>query len=173
MRVGRLARRRIDARHAGVGIDERLRPVGERDRLRFEAVGRVFEAAGGEQGVLGDEPRGVELPNGAGLEPHEALVLVAGHRRRRRDQLGVEDRADLPADVVEHAVGVDDAIALAEDDVAFHVDFERRVVLLRDLADVAARQRRAGPDDDPIGLDVDRAERPERRRQAFDAQALR
>ncbi len=77
----------------------------------------------------------------------------------------------MPADVVEHAVGVDDAVALAEDDVAFHVDLERRVVLLRDFADVAAGER-AGPDHGSVGLDVDRAQRTERRGQAIGVESF-
>ena len=68
--------------------------------------------------------------------------------------------ADLPADVVEHAVGVDGAVALAEDDVAFHVDFERHVAGLRRAAEAAAGVE--APDHDAIGFDIDVAERAER-----------
>ena len=50
------------------------------------------------------------------------------------EQLGVEDDADLAADVVEHAVGEHGAIALPENDVAFHVDFERHFAGLRQAA---------------------------------------
>ena len=80
----------------------------------------------------------IELADGGGAEPHEARVLVVVDLRHGREQLGVEDDADLAADVVEHAVGVDGAVALAEDDVAFHVDFERHVAGLRHAAWAAA-----------------------------------
>ena len=68
----------------------------------------------------------IELANRGGAEAHEARVLVVAGLRNGGEQLGVEDRADLAADIVEHAVGVNGAVALAEDDVAFHVDFERQ-----------------------------------------------
>ena len=117
----------IDRRRAGERIDERLLQVFERDVVGREGVAGFFEAAGGDQAVLGDEVRAVELPNGRGPEPHEAR----GTGSCRPGGTGVSSSAlridaDLAADVVEHAVGVDGAIALAEDDVAFHVDFERR-----------------------------------------------
>ena len=112
----------------------------------------------------------VELPHRGGPQPHEAFVLVAVDLRHRREQLGVEDDADLAADVVEHAVGVHGAVALAEDDVAFHVDFERQIALLRGAG--WDRCPADAPDDDAVGFDVDVAERAERFRQAFDAEAL-
>ena len=166
---GGFARRRIDADHARVGIDQRLLLIGERDRLRFEAVGGIFQAAGGEQCVAGDEPRGVELPHGCCLEPHEPLVLKAAYRRRRREQLGVENRADLPAGVVKHPVRIHDAIALAKDDVPLHVDFQRLVGTLRDLLRTDFGHP---PANDPVRFDVDRAEWPQRRRQALDGQSF-
>ena len=90
--------------------------------------------------------------------------------RHRREQLGVEDDADLAADVVEHAVGVHRAIALAEDDVAFHVDFERHFAGLshagRAAADIDA------PDHDAVGFDIDIAERAKRGGQAVDRETL-
>ena len=112
----------------------------------------------------------VELAEGGGAEADEARVLVVAGLRDGGEQLGVEDRADLAADVVEHAVGVHRAIALAEDDVAFHVDFERVAGLLR-----GAAQSGVGvdaPDDDAVGFDVDVAERAERLREAVAAEAL-
>ena len=98
-------------------------------------------------------------------------VLVVVDLRHRREQLGVEDDADLAADVVEHAVGVHGAVALAEDDVAFHVDFQRHVALLRELRR-AARVDADAPDDGAVGFDIDVAERAERFGQAFDGQPL-
>ena len=47
---------------------------------------------------------------------------------------GVEHGAHLVPHVVVHAVGVDHALALAEDDVAFHVDFQRGLLVLGRLA---------------------------------------
>ena len=57
------------------------------------------------------------------------LAFVA---RRGREHVGREHRAHLVPHVVIHAVGIDDAVALAEDDVAFHVDFQRLVLVLRE-----------------------------------------
>ena len=45
----------------------------------------------------------------------------------RREHFGVEDRADALRDVVVHRLRIDDAVAFAEDDVAFEVQFERDV----------------------------------------------
>ena len=78
-------------------------------------------------------------------------------------QFAVDRQADLAADIVEHAVGVDRAIALAEDDVAFHVDFERRVGRLRRAGEATAGVE--PPNDDAVGFDVNVAERAERRRE--------
>ena len=57
VRDDRLAGRRIDGRRAGERIDERLLQVFERDSSAVEGVAGFFEAAGGDQAVLGDEPR--------------------------------------------------------------------------------------------------------------------
>src|SRR5262245_1016440 len=108
--------------------------------------------------------------DGGRAEADEAWVLVVAGLRNRREYFGVEDRADLAADVVEHAIGVDSSIALAEDDVAFHVDFER---FARGLSGaVEAATGIGAPDDNAIGLDVDVAERSEGLREAFAAEAL-
>ena len=110
------------------------------------------------------------MAEGGGAETHEARVLVVAGLRDGREQLGVEDRADLSFDIVEHAVGVDGAIALAEDDVAFHVDFERVVALLRGAVESGVGVD--APDDDAVGFDVDVAERAEGLREAVAAETL-
>ena len=134
-----------------------------------ERVGWFFDSAGGDIAVLGNESRAVELPHRSGTQPHQSFVMLSVDCRHRREQLGIDDRADLAAGVVEHAVGVHRAIALAEHNVAFHVDFQRQVALLRGAGGVDARQ---APDHDAVGFDVDVAQRPERFRQPFDAEAL-
>jgi hypothetical protein len=73
----------------------------------------------------------VQLPHGRRAQTHEAFVLLVVEIRDGREQLSVKDHTDLPANVVEHAIGVHRAVALAEDDVAFHVDFQRQIALLR------------------------------------------
>ncbi len=97
-------------------------------------VAGLFDAARGEHPLLSKEMRLIELVNHGGAETDQARVLIVALLRYGREQLGIDHGADLAFDVVEHAVGIDGAIALAEDDVAFHVDFQRLVVLLRGAA---------------------------------------
>ena len=149
--------------------------VFERDLVGAEGIARFFEPAGGDDGVAGGEVGLVELANRPGPQPHEALVFEVFALGQRREQFGVEDHPHLAADVVEHPVGVDDAVALAELDVAFHVDFERRVLLLRRLA-AEAEIAPGGPNHRAIGGEVDRADGTKRGgdgtgRQPFDQDA--
>jgi hypothetical protein len=114
----------------------------------------------------------IELAYRGGPQSYKAGVLVAIDLRHWREQLAVEDDADLPAHVVEHAVGVDGAVALAEDDVAFHVNLERQVARLGEVGGIRAQAGR--PDDGAVGFDVDVAKRAEDGRDfhAFHAEAL-
>ena len=70
-----------------------------------------------------------------------------------------EHRADAVGHVVVHPVGIDDPLALAEDDVALHVELQRHALVLRRSGRSRSGSVRAGgPDHQPIGRDVDRAD---------------
>ena len=78
--------------------------------------------------------------------------------RHRREHVGVEHRAHVVGHVVVHPVGVDDPLALAEDDVALHVELQRRALVLRRSARQVGLLQAGGPDHQPIGRDVERAD---------------
>src|SRR4029078_2087143 len=105
-----------DGWRTGDRVDGRCFEIFERDLLRLEGIARLFDAAGGEHALLGREVILIELMESGRAEAYQALVLIVAGLRNGGEQLGVKDGADLAADVVEHAVGVDGAIALAEDD---------------------------------------------------------
>ena len=73
-----------------------------------------------------------------GMQPHQPLV--AGHGR---EHVGVQDRAHVIGHVVVHPVGMNRAIALAEDDVPFHVELQRRALVLQRRAIQVGRFRAA------------------------------
>ena len=100
----------------------------------------------GEIGVLR------RLPDHRRPQPQEPLV-----GRHGGEQLGVEDYADVGVHVVIHPLGVDDAVALAEDDIAFHVDFQGRLAGLIGLAGLAGLGHADRPEHQPVGGKVDRA----------------
>src|SRR4029079_13790073 len=69
----------------------------------------------------------------------------------------VKNDAGMTTDIVVHPVGIDDSIALAEDDVPLHVEFEGLIFVLQPLrAKSLALVLR--PQNESIGLDVDGAE---------------
>ncbi len=127
--------------------------VSSRVALNLDAVAGPAHPAGGEERVLGKEPVGAELLEDFGPQPEHALVV-----RHRREQLGLEDDARPPGDVVVHAVGVDHGLALAEDDVAFHVDLEGTLPAWNDSPRWSRLEDVFRPDHQPIGRDVDRVD---------------
>ena len=148
----RLAGGRIEHRLAGQRIDHRLLEVLEVDVAGLEAVAWLAHPAGGEEGVLGEVVVRGGLLEHVGVQPQQPLV--APHRR---EHVGVEHRADVVRHVVVHPVGVDRPLALAEDDVPFEVEFQRRPLVLEGRPAHVQPLQAAGPDHHAVGRDVDRA----------------
>ena len=73
----RLAGLRIEHRLAGHRIDQRLLEVLEVDVARLEPIARLAHAAGGEEGVLGEEAVLGGLLHHVGVQPQQALVGAA------------------------------------------------------------------------------------------------
>ncbi len=139
------------------------------DFVGLDGVAGFFETAGGKQTFLGNEMGLIELADRGGFESHEAGILIEARLRHGREQLGVEEGAELAGHVVEHAIGDHGAVALSEDDVAFHVNLQRLVALLRGAAEAAGVD---SPDDDPVGFDIDVAKWTKSLGQAVGTQAL-
>ena len=150
----------IDRRLAGLGVDQRL--AAERVCARglvvfigslahLQAIAGNSQAAGSDKGVLGQEAALAHLLQDVGVQADLAFIA-----RRRREHVGRKHRAHLVSHVVIHAVGIDDAVALAEDDVAFHVHFQRFVLLHREGRIDVGLLRGHGPDHQPVGRQVER-----------------
>ena len=135
------------------GVDPRVLDVVVGHQPRAQLVAGHAEAAGRERGILGQEAVRAELLQHVG--PELELALVAGDRRKH---LGGQHDAGLAAHVVVHSLGMDFALALAKDDVALHVDFQRPVARLNRLSFGVAIESALGPDHQVVGVDVDRAE---------------
>ena len=157
----RLAGFRIDDELAGQRVAARRLHILKRDLAGLQPVAGHADAAGGDSPVGGAEVILIQLLEDFGFQPDQSLVT-----RRRRQDLGVQHDSTLLPHVVVHPFGVDDPVALAKDDVAFQVEFQRRLFGLQFLAGRLAaeiqRIQAGGPDDDPVGLDVDLAVRQTR-----------
>ena len=73
----RLAGVRIDQRLAGRRVDHRLLDVLEVHVARLEPIARLAHAAGGEEGVLGEEAVLGGLLQHVGVQPQQPLVAAA------------------------------------------------------------------------------------------------
>ena len=124
-----LARDGIDFRRAGQRVDHRALDVLEVHVFSLHPVAGVFHAAAGDERVVREKVVGARLPHDVGPQAQQAAV--AGHRR---EDVGLQHGADLVVHVVVHPLGMDHALALAEDDVAFHIDFQRGFLTLQALA---------------------------------------
>ena len=121
--VHRLAGHRVHGLLARRRIQDRLLLVGHVGGL--EAIRRLAEPAAGEPGVMGGEVVAVDLLEDLRPQPQQTLVTPD-----RREQLRIEHGADVVRHVIVHSLGIDDPLAFAEDDVAFHVDLQRRPLVL-------------------------------------------
>ena len=145
---------RIHVGHAGHRVDARQLRVSETNSLRLEPVLGHPHLTRGDRRPVGLEMLPVHLLQHVGLEPHHTLVVGHGCEHFSR-----QDHAIFVGRVVVHAIGVDQSIALAEDNIAFHVDFDG---YFRSAGDFRTGRRQRlqvrPPQDEPIGFDDDPAE---------------
>ena len=147
---GRQVRGRIEHRLAGQRIDHSLFDVLEIHFVGLQAIGRLAHPAGGDERVLGKEPVRAGLLKYVGVQPQQSLIF-----RRRREQIGFEHRAHLVRHVVIHPLGLDHPLALAENDVPFHVQFQRDSFVLPHFGQIGHLVA-GDPNHQPIGGNVDR-----------------
>ena len=126
-------------------------------KLQFPGAkfpGGHAEPARREARSLGHKSTPVDLADHVGPQPHKPRIVVD-----RREHGGSGDHAARSRHVVKHAHRLDHPLPLAEDDIALHVEFQRRVGRLRRRAIQVGLGLAAGPNHEPVGGDVERAGR--------------